>query len=119
MTEKSKTKEKLLEELTRLRAEVAELKVAQKRDTRTKDSLSENERNLREVQRLARIGNWQVDLISGKIHWSEEMYRILRVDPNEDLKLAELMRRLLHPDDRERMEQATQEAMETGVLPLQ
>jgi diguanylate cyclase (GGDEF)-like protein/PAS domain S-box-containing protein len=40
-----------------------------------------NEFRFREVQRIARIGHWEYEVKSKRIHWSEELYRVYRIDP--------------------------------------
>ena len=40
------------------------------------NSLKENETGLAEAQRMAHIGSWDWDLVTGEIYWSDEMYRI-------------------------------------------
>ncbi len=79
--------------------------------------LEESERNLREAQRVAHVGDWRVDLATGQAAWSDELYRILHVDPAEELNLDALVRDIVHPDDREMTQQAVRDALETGELP--
>ncbi len=44
-------------------------------------ALRASEANLREAQRLARIGNWEWDLRTDRHDWSEEIYRLYGRDP--------------------------------------
>ncbi|QID18302.1 PAS domain S-box protein [Nitrogeniibacter mangrovi] len=48
---------------------------------RQQGELRQSEANLREAQRLARLGHWQWDLRSGFHRWSEEIYRLYGLDP--------------------------------------
>ncbi|MBT4815992.1 MAG: response regulator, partial [Lentisphaerae bacterium] len=75
-----------------------------------------SEASLKEAQRLALIGTWDVDLSTGDVTWSDELYHIMGVDPGADLKVDDLLRRLTHPDDLARTGQAFQSAIETGKL---
>jgi PAS domain S-box-containing protein len=43
--------------------------------------LHRREEELREAQRLARVGNWWWDPTTDRITWSEELYRIVGLDP--------------------------------------
>src|SRR5512133_1111155 len=43
--------------------------------------LIENEKILKKAQRLAHIGNWQLNLITKELTWSDEVYRIFEVEP--------------------------------------
>ena len=45
--------------------------------------LRESESNLREAQQMARLGHWVWDVKTGDVEWSEEVYRIFRLDPQE------------------------------------
>ena len=61
------------------------------------EELRKNERELAEAQRIAHLGNWQWDSISGTISGSDEVFRILgRVCSSVDEFLE-----VVHPDDRE------------------
>lgn len=43
--------------------------------------LHESEARLREVERVAQCGSWVWDISKNKVHWSDEMYRILGLVP--------------------------------------
>ncbi len=80
------------------------------------ETLMKRDTSLKEAQRIAKIGDWDVDLTTGKATLSDELYRILQIDPDTELLLAEIMDTLIHPDDRAMAEKATQEAFATGEL---
>ncbi|MDQ1253279.1 MAG: hypothetical protein QG646_2434, partial [Euryarchaeota archaeon] len=48
-------------------------------------SLKESEGSLAEAQRIAHVGNWDNDLVNGKLYWSNEMYRIIGLKPREGI----------------------------------
>jgi PAS domain S-box-containing protein len=48
---------------------------------RAEDSLRESERKLREAQEMAHLGYWYWDVKTGNVEWSEEVFRIFRLDP--------------------------------------
>lgn len=50
---------------------------------RAEESLRENERLLSEAQRIGQIGSWSLDILSDTLQFSEEMYRLLDVSPQE------------------------------------
>ncbi len=63
-------------------------------------ALAQRESSLAEAQRMAHIGNWEYDLITETIFWSEEMYRIYDLDPTSSLyKKPNALMKLIHPDD--------------------
>jgi PAS domain S-box-containing protein len=59
-------------------------------------------KNMEEAQRLAHLGNWIYDKGSGNFYNSEEIYRILGLNPSAGgLGFDESMR-FIHPEDREK-----------------
>jgi PAS domain S-box-containing protein len=62
-------------------------------------ALQASKRRVREAQALAHLGNWQVDLDSGAIYWSEEVYRIFGRDPQRFAPSSEAFFAAVHPDD--------------------
>ena len=66
-------------------------------------ALHEKEFLLTEAQRIGRLGSWHYSL-AGELHWSEETYRIFRVDPSRFTPSFAALLDLLHPDDRPAMQ---------------
>jgi PAS domain S-box-containing protein len=58
---------------------------------------------LSESQRIAHIGSWEASMETGKITWSDEMYRIYGVPPDAFDHVNEAFLELIHPDDRASM----------------
>jgi PAS domain S-box-containing protein len=50
---------------------------------KTGERLIENERKLSEAQAMSRLGFWTWDVKSGDVEWSDEVYKIFRLDPEE------------------------------------
>lgn len=67
---------------------------------RAEQSLRESERLLADAQRLAGLGNWEWDLGSGRLLWSEELYRIYGVTPASFVPTYGNYIAAVHPDDR-------------------
>lgn len=61
---------------------------------------------LQEAQRLGKLGSWELDLLSGELHWSDEMYRIFELDPASFKHTYEGFLDVIHPDDRDKVNQA-------------
>ena len=59
-------------------------------------------RRLLEAQAAAGVGTWESDVLTGKVEWSSECYRIYGIDPGRALTVADVIE-LVHPDDREAM----------------
>jgi PAS domain S-box-containing protein len=65
------------------------------------EELKKRERRLKEAEHIARLGNWEWNLVTGKMTWSDELYRIAGVSPDEFAPTFENFMGLVHPDDRE------------------
>ncbi len=61
---------------------------------------------LNEAQRIAEVGSWDLDLVSNKLIWSDEIFRIFEIDPNRFGASYEAFLNAIHPDDREKVNQA-------------
>jgi signal transduction histidine kinase/ActR/RegA family two-component response regulator len=109
----------LQREVTLLRAQVAEMQRAAARHEDTTDiSLAEREELLREAERVAHLGTWTWDIESGRVSWSNEMYRILGFEPGAVKPSVEAFFAAVHPADRERAQAASEQGIANGVLPL-
>ncbi|MDD4249074.1 MAG: PocR ligand-binding domain-containing protein, partial [Methanosarcina sp.] len=64
-------------------------------------SLKESEKGLAEAQKLANVGSWDLDLLTGEVYWSDEMYRICGRNPQELAPTCHEFLNFVHPDDRE------------------
>ncbi len=73
---------------------------------RMHEELRASEARLKEAQRMALIGNWELNLINNELIWSEEIYRIFEIDPVGSDKIYEAFLNAVHPDDREAVDQA-------------
>lgn len=65
------------------------------------EALRESRATLAVAQRIARLGNWDWDLATDTLTWSDEMFRIYDVDPAGFTPSHELVLQAVHPDDRE------------------
>jgi PAS domain S-box-containing protein/putative nucleotidyltransferase with HDIG domain len=62
---------------------------------------------LERAQAIAHLGSWSFDLVANRLTWSDEMYRILELDPQHEPSYLAFMQRV-HPDDYPQVEQAWQ-----------
>jgi len=70
------------------------------------DALRESESRLAEAQRMAHLGHWELDLVANRLKWSDEIYRIFEIDPQQFGATYEAFLDSIHPDDREAVNQA-------------
>jgi diguanylate cyclase (GGDEF)-like protein/PAS domain S-box-containing protein len=66
-------------------------------------ALQKSERDLKQAQAIAHFGSWTHDM-AGHITWSDELYRIFGVSPENIALNTETFYTLIHPDDRYAMQ---------------
>src|ERR1035437_7331702 len=76
--------------------------------------LRESEKDLKEAQRVGRLGSWDWDTTTDTITWSEEYYRIYGFDPTLPPPGYEEHLRLYTPESAARLDAAVKESMRTG-----
>lgn len=82
---------------------------------RAEKALRESERRLREAQRIAHIGSWELELLTYRFTFlADEVVRIYEVDPAEVEFTYETFLSFLHPEDRETFEWQFERAIEAG-----
>lgn len=72
------------------------------------------EHQLAAAQELTHIGSWEWDLASGRVHWSDELYRIYGLEPQCCVMTFESFVAKIHPEDRERVQHDVHRALEAG-----
>ncbi|MEG4341872.1 PAS domain S-box protein [Microcoleus sp. A003_D6] len=75
------------------------------------DELLESQRKLEETQKVAHIGNWEFDVITGEISWSDELKRIYNLELDSPTPSYSELLQQIHPNDRERFQQTIEEAI--------
>lgn len=66
-------------------------------------ALRQSEARLAEAQGVARLGSWEWDVRTGRVWWSDELYRRYGKDPTGYRPTVEGYLEIVHPDDRERV----------------
>ena len=65
------------------------------------ETVKRSQARLASGQRIARFGSWDHDLLTGRVDWSDEMYRIYGVEREQFGATYEDFLAFVHPDDRE------------------
>jgi len=75
------------------------------------EALITSEKRLAEVQRIDKLGWWDWDILTGKLYWSDEVYRIFGLRPNELEPNYETFLAFVHPDDRQTVLEAVNQSL--------
>ncbi|MEG4589414.1 diguanylate cyclase [Microcoleus sp. MOSTC5] len=80
----------------------------------TETALQQNETRLSEAQRVAHIGNWEWDAMTGKITWSPQLFEILGRDRALGEPTYEENLRIYHPESAKQLHMVVQRALTRG-----
>ena len=89
--------------------DVTERREAEEAVRRSKASLAES-------QRIAHLGHWEWDVVTGELVWSEETFRIYGFEPNAFGPTFEKLMEVVHPDDRSLLKATIDDAF-AGIRP--
>jgi len=65
-----------------------------------------------EAERIAHLGNWEWDMQTNELQWSDETYRILGYSPGEITPYKDTFINAIHPEDKENVVKALADALE-------
>ena len=75
--------------------------------------LRENAQRLSEAQRIAQVGSWELELVTGRLVWSDETFRLFEIDQAAFGATYEAFLDAIHPEDRDRVSQAYADSLAT------
>ncbi len=78
---------------------------------RIEAALRESEATLAMAQKISHLGSWEWDVEADAFKWSDEMYRISGMDPREFTVTYEAFLDMVHPQDKEAVNRAVNEAL--------
>ena len=73
---------------------------------KTERALRESENQLKEAQRIAKVGGWELDIVANHLKWTDETYDIFEINKEEFDDAYKSFLSRVHPDDVERVEKA-------------
>jgi PAS domain S-box-containing protein len=76
--------------------------------------LNTRARDLRESQRIGRMGSWHLDLATGELTWSEEVYRLMERDPSLPVMNYAREPEIIEPESGRRLQAAIDQCIATG-----
>jgi PAS domain S-box-containing protein len=83
---------------------------------RAEEALRRSEACLAEGQRLSHTGSWAWSAVTLRpLYWSEEMFRIYGLNPQEGVPTAETFWQRIHPEDRDRFRELQMKVAQQGL----
>jgi PAS domain S-box-containing protein len=79
--------------------------------------LQESKARLEEAQRIAHVGHYYWNLVANRVIWSDELYRIYGLSPQEGPIDMSICREMIHPEDREFVFRTAEEALHSEARP--
>jgi diguanylate cyclase (GGDEF)-like protein/PAS domain S-box-containing protein len=80
---------------------------------RTEHTLVKTSSRLKEAQRIAKMGSWELDLIQNQLTWSDEIFRIFEIDQEHFGASYDAFLQAVHPDDRDAVDAAYNRSLQT------
>ncbi|HUJ84480.1 MAG TPA: ATP-binding protein [Candidatus Acidoferrales bacterium] len=81
---------------------------------KAEEELLSSEKRLNLSQEIAHLGSWELDLVNDKLAWSDEVYRIFGLKPQEFGATYEAFLQAVHPDDRKAVDDAYSGSLREG-----
>lgn len=98
------TREQLLQLNEALRREIEERK-------RIEGVLKLSQERLATAQRIAHLGNWDWNILTNELSWSEEVYRIFGLEPETTPTTYDAFLSAVHPEDRDLVKESVRRAL--------
>jgi PAS domain S-box-containing protein len=83
---------------------------------RSEEAMARSEERLKLALDAGQIGVWDWDIGANRIEWSDRIYEIHGVERGVFRGDVEAIAQLIHPEDRERVREATEAALRRGAL---
>ena len=75
------------------------------------ENLKNSERGLSEAQRIAHLGSWKWDIITNDLNWTDQIFRIFGLEPQEFIPTYPAFLERIHSDDRQSVTDAVENAV--------
>ena len=93
---------------------VAELTLEITQSKQSEEKLRKSSDLLSKTQEIAQVGSWELDLVGNSLTWSQEVYRIFGLKPQEFTLTYEDFLERIHPEDRAMVDAAYSSSLQQG-----
>ncbi|MGL1901707.1 MAG: response regulator [Fibrobacterales bacterium] len=70
----------------------------------------------KKAQEISGFGHWSMDLKTGLLAWSDQLYKMLRVEPSDTTNLVDVMTSMVYPEDRDLVNDTITDGIINGVI---
>jgi PAS domain S-box-containing protein len=81
------------------------------------EAARKKDQSLAEAQRIAHLGNWHWNIENNELAWSDEIYRIFGLLPQEFGATYDAFLECVHPEDREAVQEAVHRSLADPSIP--
>lgn len=113
--ESSGTKAELIAEIAVLKQKIKKLEKSEAKRKQADEVLKLNYERLAEAQRIAKIGDWEANLSTGELYWSQEIFDIFGFDSKSFKPSVKAFYEAVHPDDRGLVLESEKRSEQTGL----
>jgi len=79
--------------------------------------LERSQETLERAQAIAHVGSWDWDIVGGGLYWTDEIYRIFGLEPQQFGATYEAFLESIHPDDRDAVTEAVSQSVADENIP--
>ena len=79
------------------------------------EALQRRENQLNEAQRVAAIGSWNYNIQTQQPTWTNQMFRLFGIEPEDGVPTYDEHRNFIHPDDWEDFDKSVKKTAVTGI----
>jgi len=87
----------------------------QQKQRRSEAARRRADERLANAQRIAQTGSWRWDAATDRLDWSDEVYRLLGLDPGTTKASSELYLSRVHPEDRDMVNSVINSSYSSGI----
>lgn len=97
--------------------DISEQKQIEKELIQAKEKAEENQKKLIEAQKIAKLGNWELDMETGLFTFNDSFYKLFHTTVDEiggyQMTIADYANRFVHPEDAQLVSDETKRAIES------